>query len=108
MEYTVSKKHRDAVAALTGDARVKKALDFLKEDHERCVREQVTITKISSPTFHEEKRAAYMTEHDIESAIKIAREAMENAARELDFAAAAAYRDQMYALQEKQQNLKKK
>ena len=62
MEYTVSKKHRDAVAALTGDARVKKALDFLKEDHERCVREQVTITKISSPTFHEEKRAAYMTE----------------------------------------------
>ena len=52
--------------------------------------------------------AAYMTEHDIESAIKIAREAMENAARELDFAAAAAYRDQMYALQEKQQNLKKK
>lgn len=62
MEYTVSKKHRDAVAALTGDARVKKALDFLKEDHERCVREQVTITKIASPTFHEEKRAAYMTE----------------------------------------------
>lgn len=52
--------------------------------------------------------AAYMTEHDLESAIKIAREAMENAARELDFAAAAAYRDQMYALQEKQQNLKKK
>ena len=30
MEYTVSKKHRDAVAALTGDEKVKKALEFLK------------------------------------------------------------------------------
>lgn len=51
--------------------------------------------------------AAYMTEHDIESAIRMAREAMEQAARELDFTTAAAYRDKMYALQE-QKNRKTK
>ena len=50
--------------------------------------------------------AAYMTEHDIESAIRMAREAMEQAARELDFTTAAAYRDKMYALQEQQKNRK--
>ena len=52
--------------------------------------------------------AAYMTEHDIESAIRMAREAMEQAARELDFTTAAAYRDKMYALQEQQKNRKTK
>ena len=52
--------------------------------------------------------AAYLTDRDIESAIRIAREAMESAARELDFTAAAAYRDQMYALQEKRKNMQKK
>jgi len=40
--------------------------------------------------------AAYMTDRDM------AREAMESAARDLDFTAAARYRDQMYALQERQ------
>ena len=49
-----------------------------------------------------------MTDRDIESALKIARAAMESAARELDFTAAAAYRDQMYALQEKQKSMQKK
>ena len=52
--------------------------------------------------------AAYMTDRDIDSAIRLAREAMESAARELDFTAAAAYRDQMYALQEKLENTRKK
>ena len=49
---------------------------------------------------------SYMTDRDIEAAIRIAREAMENAARELDFTNAAKYRDQMYALQEKQEQQK--
>ena len=46
--------------------------------------------------------AAYMTDRDIDVAIRLAREAMESAARDLDFTAAARYRDQMYALQERQ------
>ena len=46
--------------------------------------------------------AAYMTDRDMDVAIRLAREAMESAARDLDFTAAARYRDQMYALQERQ------
>ena len=46
--------------------------------------------------------AAYMTDRDIDVAIRLAREAMESAARDLDLTAAARYRDQMYALQERQ------
>ena len=30
-----------AMAAITGDEKVQKALAFLKEDHERCVKEQM-------------------------------------------------------------------
>ena len=48
--------------------------------------------------------AAYMTD-DIDVAIRLAREAMESAARDLDFTAAARYRDQMYALQERQKEM---
>ena len=60
MEYAISSKSAAAHAALTGAPQVRAALDFLKADHERCVREQVEITKIPAPTFHEERRAAYM------------------------------------------------
>ena len=49
--------------------------------------------------------AAYMTDRDIDVAIRLAREAMESAARDLDFTAAARYRDQMYALQERQKEM---
>ncbi len=62
MEYTVSKKAAAHFAALTDLEKVQKALAFLKADHERCVREQVEITKIPAPTFHEERRAAYMAQ----------------------------------------------
>ena len=49
--------------------------------------------------------AAYMTDRDIDVAIRLACEAMESAARDLDFTAAARYRDQMYALQERQKEM---
>ena len=62
MEYTVSKESAAHFAALTDLEKVQKALAFLKADHERCVREQVEITKIPAPTFHEERRAAYMAQ----------------------------------------------
>ena len=62
MEYAISSKSAAAHAALTGAPQVRAALDFLKADHERCVREQVEITKIPAPTFHEERRAAYMAQ----------------------------------------------
>lgn len=61
MEYTVSEKISAAMGALTGSEAVRSALEFLKQDHERCVREQVEITRIPAPTYHEAERAAYMT-----------------------------------------------
>ncbi|MDR3350266.1 MAG: excinuclease ABC subunit UvrB [Prevotellaceae bacterium] len=57
-------------------------------------------------TFSEEERSlaadpvvAYMGRSQLEKAIATARQRMEAAARELDFQAAAVYRDEMYALQ---------
>lgn len=43
----------------------------------------------------------------LEDAINRTRQAMESAARDLDFTTAAKFRDQMYALQEKFRNIKK-
>ena len=63
--------------------------------------------KATQPGMAADPVAAYLTDKDLDVAIKLAREAMESAARELDFAAAAQYRDQMYALQEKRRNLEK-
>ncbi|HIW11519.1 MAG TPA: excinuclease ABC subunit UvrB [Candidatus Rikenella faecigallinarum] len=45
----------------------------------------------------------YMSASDLESAIAQARSMMEQAAKELDFLAAARYRDEMFALQQRQQ-----
>ena len=46
MAYVVSEKRAAAMAAITGDEKVKKAREFIKADHERCVKEQVTITNL--------------------------------------------------------------
>ena len=45
----------------------------------------------------------YMSACDLESAIAQARAMMEQAAKELDFMTAARYRDEMFALQKRQQ-----
>lgn len=60
MEYIPGESERSAVKALASAENVKKALAFIRGDHERRVREQVAITLIPSPTFHEEKRAEYL------------------------------------------------
>ncbi|MCD8172581.1 MAG: excinuclease ABC subunit UvrB [Alistipes sp.] len=55
-----------------------------------------------------EFQAAYNNISSVETGIAKAREMMEKAARELDFMEAAKYRDLMYALQEKLNEMKKK
>ncbi|MCD8103126.1 MAG: excinuclease ABC subunit UvrB [Alistipes sp.] len=55
-----------------------------------------------------EFQAAYNNIPSVETGIAKAREMMEKAARELDFMEAAKYRDLMYALQEKLNEMKKK
>ncbi|MDR2801813.1 MAG: excinuclease ABC subunit UvrB [Prevotellaceae bacterium] len=66
-------------------------------------------------TFAEEYRSlaadpvvAYMSRTQLEKAIDAAKQRMEAAARELDFQSAAAYRDEMYALQRKLETMQQK
>jgi len=51
---------KTAAAALQDDARVAHVLDFLRIDTSATTDEQVRITEIPAPPFHEGARAAYM------------------------------------------------
>ena len=58
MEYTVSRKTRDALTALLAVPAVAKGFDLIEQDQDRCIKEQIELTLIEAPTFHEETRAA--------------------------------------------------
>ena len=62
MDYEVHSNVKAVIQKLTSLDSVKKALTFLKEDHENSISDQLELVQIPAPTFHEEKRAAYMTE----------------------------------------------
>jgi acetylornithine deacetylase/succinyl-diaminopimelate desuccinylase-like protein len=51
---------KTAAAALQDDARVAHVLDFLRADASATTDEQIRITEIPAPPFHEGARAAYM------------------------------------------------
>jgi len=51
---------KSAAAALQDDARVAEVLDFLKANVSATTDEQIRITEIAAPPFHEGARAAYM------------------------------------------------
>jgi tripeptide aminopeptidase len=51
---------KTAAAALQDDARVAHVLEFLRADASATTDEQVRITEIPAPPFHESARAAYM------------------------------------------------
>lgn len=63
MSYVVSEKHAKVVEKLTGLASVQQALDFIEKDHENTIQDQLDLVVIPAPTFHEEKRAEFMTEY---------------------------------------------
>ena len=60
MEYKVSQKVKDTFEALSSLESVKKGLEAIKKDQDRCINEQIELTLIEAPTFHEEKRAEVM------------------------------------------------
>ena len=60
MEYKVSQKVKDTFEALSSLESVKKGLEAIKKDQDRCINEQIELTLIEAPTFHEEKRAEAM------------------------------------------------
>lgn len=51
---------KTAAAALQDDARVAHVLEFLKANAPATTEEQIRITEIAAPPFHESARAAYM------------------------------------------------
>lgn len=55
-EYQVSTGTVATIDALLSAASVKKALEFIQNDHDRTLDEQKEICAISAPTFHEEVR----------------------------------------------------
>ena len=60
MEYKVSQKVKDTFEALSSSESVKKGLEAIKKDQDRCINEQIELTLIEAPTFHEEKGAEAM------------------------------------------------
>lgn len=62
MEYIVQPKVKETIRKLTDMKSVQDALSFLKEDHENSISQQLELVQIPAPTFHEEKRAEYMTD----------------------------------------------
>ena len=60
MEYKVSQKVKDTFETLSSLESVKKGLEAIKKDQDRCINEQIELTLIEAPTFHEEKRAEVM------------------------------------------------
>ena len=51
---------KTAAAALQDDARVAQVLEFLRANASATTDEQIRITEIPAPPFHEGARAAYM------------------------------------------------
>ncbi|MCR5794040.1 MAG: M20/M25/M40 family metallo-hydrolase [Solobacterium sp.] len=62
MKYNVSENIKDALAKLTGDAKVQEALRFIEEDQEEIIQKQIELTLIPAPTHQEGKKAARLLE----------------------------------------------
>jgi len=62
MEYIVSKASRERMEKLLAVPEVQMALRFLEEDQENSIREQIELTLLEAPTYHEEMRARRVME----------------------------------------------
>ena len=62
MEYIVSEKVKNALAALLRDPAIQAALERIEADQERSIGETCELTAIEAPTFHEEGRARVLAE----------------------------------------------
>jgi acetylornithine deacetylase/succinyl-diaminopimelate desuccinylase-like protein len=60
--YEVKEKIRATFTQLMQLAQVKKGLEFLEADQDRCIAEQKVLVTVEAPTFAEEKRAQYYAE----------------------------------------------
>ena len=58
MDYQVSSKVEKAFSEVLAMPEVKKALEFIEKDQEQSIKEQIELTLIEAPTFHEENRTS--------------------------------------------------
>ena len=58
MDYKISDKTAGIMASLTELEEVKAGIEFLKNDHEKAIEEQLELVVIKAPTFFEQERAA--------------------------------------------------
>ena len=59
MDYKISAKTAEIMAKLTELPEVKAGLQFLVDDHERAINEQLELVVIKAPTFFERERAEH-------------------------------------------------
>ena len=57
MAYQISENVKNKMAALTADEKVKKALEFIKDDRDIILDKQCELTLIPAPTHHEAEKA---------------------------------------------------
>ena len=57
MDYVVSPKVKEIVDKMVSLDAVKKGLEFIKEDNDQTVQNQLDLAMIPSPTFHEQEKA---------------------------------------------------
>ena len=62
MTYIPSKQRKEAVEHLVSLPKVQKALQYIEQDHERTVQQQIELCLIPAPTFHEENKAKRLAE----------------------------------------------
>ena len=57
MDYQISEKVKNSLNALVADEKVKKALEFIKDDRDVILDKQCELTLIPAPTHHEAEKA---------------------------------------------------
>lgn len=55
-EYVISDSVQDVFAQLLANPQVQSALEFLKQDNEQTLQDQIELTEIPAPTFEERRR----------------------------------------------------
>jgi len=62
MDYQVSQRVQQLFDKVTSLSAVQQAMEYIKADEEHSIEEQIELTLIEAPTFHEERRAAAFCE----------------------------------------------
>ena len=62
-DYQVSSKIKELFEQVTALEAIQKGIAFIEADQELCIEEQIALTLIESPTFHEHTRAAAYCEY---------------------------------------------